>query len=89
MLDAVARFLSSLLQYAVLAASVIAALGTVGVQTTSLVAVLGSVALVIGLALQGSLSNFAAGEARLAIYAALEGAGIEIPFPQVVLHRAS
>lgn len=59
--EAVARFLAAMLQYAVLAAAVIAALDTVGVETTSLVAVLGSAALAVGLALQGSLSNFAAG----------------------------
>ncbi len=36
-------------------------LGVFGIQTTSLVAVLGAAGLAIGLALQGSLSNFAAG----------------------------
>jgi len=40
---------------------VIAALGQVGVQTTSFIAMLGAAGLAIGLALQGSLSNFAAG----------------------------
>lgn len=40
---------------------VIAALGRLGVQTTSLIAVLGAAGLAIGLALQGSLANFAAG----------------------------
>lgn len=40
---------------------VIAALSQVGIQTTSLVAVIGAAGLAIGLALQGSLSNFAAG----------------------------
>lgn len=59
--DAVARFLASLVQYGVLAAAVVAALGAVGVETTSLVAILGSAALAVGLALQGSLANFAAG----------------------------
>ncbi len=59
--EAVARFLGALVQYSVLAAAVIAALGTVGIETTSLVAILGSAALAVGLALQGSLSNFAAG----------------------------
>jgi small conductance mechanosensitive channel len=39
----------------------IAAIGALGVQTTSLLAVLGAAGLAIGLALQGSLSNFAAG----------------------------
>src|SRR5947199_159450 len=40
---------------------VIAALDTVGVKTTAVVAVLGAAGLAVGLALQGSLSNFAAG----------------------------
>ncbi len=58
---ALARFLGNILQYTVLAAAVIASLGTVGVQTTSLVAVFASAGLAIGLALQGSLGNFASG----------------------------
>lgn len=58
---AVARFLSSIGRYAVLAAAVIAALGAAGVETTSLVAMLASAGLAVGLALQGSLSNFASG----------------------------
>jgi small conductance mechanosensitive channel len=40
---------------------VLAALGKLGIQTTSFIAVLGAAGLAIGLALQGSLSNFAAG----------------------------
>jgi small conductance mechanosensitive channel len=40
---------------------VTAALDTVGIETTAVVAVLGAAGLAIGLALQGSLSNFAAG----------------------------
>lgn len=40
---------------------VIAALATAGVQTTSFIAVLGAAGLAVGLALQGSLANFAAG----------------------------
>lgn len=40
---------------------VLAAINQVGVQTTSLIAVLGGAALAVGLALQGSLANFAAG----------------------------
>ncbi len=39
----------------------IAALGNLGIQTTSIIAVLGAAGLAVGLALQGSLSNFAAG----------------------------
>lgn len=56
-----AGFLASMVRYAVLAATVIAALERMGVQTTSLVAVFASAGLAIGLALQGSLANFAAG----------------------------
>ncbi|WP_052548099.1 mechanosensitive ion channel family protein [Enhygromyxa salina] len=59
--EALARFLASIAQYLVLAATVIAALGHVGVETTSLVALLGTAGLAIGLALQGSLSHFASG----------------------------
>jgi small conductance mechanosensitive channel len=40
---------------------IVAAIGTLGVQTTSFVAVLGAAGLAVGFALQGSLSNFAAG----------------------------
>lgn len=40
---------------------VIASLDTIGIKTTAVVAVLGAVGLTVGLALQGSLSNFAAG----------------------------
>lgn len=59
--EALARFLSSIAQYCVLAAAVISALNRIGVQTTSLVALLASAGLAIGLALQGSLSSFASG----------------------------
>ncbi|MCO4746998.1 MAG: mechanosensitive ion channel [Proteobacteria bacterium] len=59
--EALKRFLASIAQYTVLAASVIAALGKVGVETTSLVAVFASAGLAVGLALQGSLSSFASG----------------------------
>lgn len=54
-------FISSLVYYLALAFVVIAALGQVGVQTASLVAILGAAGLAVGLALQGSLANFAAG----------------------------
>lgn len=59
--EALARFLGSIAQYTVLAAAVISALGRVGVQTTSLVAVFASAGLAVGLAMQGSLSSFASG----------------------------
>lgn len=59
--EALGRFLASIMRYAILAAAVIAALGRVGVESTSLVAILGAAGLAVGFALQGSLSNFAAG----------------------------
>ncbi|MCB9741391.1 MAG: mechanosensitive ion channel [Alphaproteobacteria bacterium] len=59
--ESLARFLGSIARYLLLAATVIAALQTVGIETTSLSVVLGSAGLAIGLALQGSLSNFASG----------------------------
>lgn len=54
-------FFNSLLYWALFAIVVIAALGQVGIQTASFVAILGAAGLAVGLALQGSLSNFAAG----------------------------
>lgn len=59
--EAVARFLSTMIQYAILAAAGIAALALVGIESTSFVALLGSAGLAVGLALQGDLSNFASG----------------------------
>ena len=54
-------FVSSIVYIALLAFVVIAALGQVGIQTTSFIAILGAAGLAVGLALQGSLANFAAG----------------------------
>ncbi|MBS7540260.1 mechanosensitive ion channel family protein [Ancylobacter lacus] len=54
-------FLSSLARYAVLVFVGIAVLQRFGIQTTSIIAVLGATSLAIGLALQGTLSNLAAG----------------------------
>jgi small conductance mechanosensitive channel len=55
------KFLHDLVYAVSMVAVVIATLDTVGVKTTALLAVLGAAGLAIGLALQGSLSNFAAG----------------------------
>lgn len=57
----VADFLSALVRYGILAFTLIAVLSRVGVQTASVIAVLGAAGLAVGLALQGSLANFAAG----------------------------
>ena len=54
-------FLSSLIYFATLAFVVIAVLSLFGIQTTSLVAILGAAGLAVGLALQGTLSHFASG----------------------------
>jgi small conductance mechanosensitive channel len=54
-------FLSSLVRYLVLIFTVIAVLNQFGVQTASLIALLGAAGLAIGLAMQGTLSNIAAG----------------------------
>ena len=54
-------FLGSVLRYAILAFTGLFILNTFGVQTTSIVAVIGAAGLAIGLALQGTLSNVAAG----------------------------
>lgn len=59
--EAVCRFVVSLVGTAVMVFAVIAALNAFGVQTTSFVAVIGAAGLAVGLALQGSLSNFASG----------------------------
>ncbi|MGP9557440.1 mechanosensitive ion channel family protein [Psychrobacter sp. AOP7-A1-24] len=57
----VASFLSRLLYGVLLVVVVLAALSKVGVQTTSVVAILGGAAVAIGLSLKDQLSNFAAG----------------------------
>jgi len=54
-------FFSSMLHGGLVIFIVIAAIGKLGVQTTSFVAVIGAAGLAVGLALQGSLSNFASG----------------------------
>ncbi len=53
--------IASILRYSILIISVVAALGSFGIETTSIIAVLGAAGLAIGLALQGTLSNVAAG----------------------------
>ena len=54
-------FVTNLAYTGLLVFVVIAALGQLGIQTTSIIAVIGAAGLAIGLALQGSLANFAAG----------------------------
>ncbi|RBP83146.1 mechanosensitive ion channel family protein [Marinomonas rhizomae] len=59
--QAVAGFASSILYALMFAGVTLMALGQVGVETTSFIAILGAAGLAVGLALQGSLSNFASG----------------------------
>jgi small conductance mechanosensitive channel len=59
--DTLEHFLGNLLYYTLMAAVLIATINQLGVETTSLLAVVGAAGLAIGLALQGSLSNFASG----------------------------
>lgn len=55
------RFIASVVRYVILTFTILAVLSQFGVQTTSLIAVFGAAGLAIGLALQGTLSNLAAG----------------------------
>jgi len=54
-------FVSNLAYWAMMMFVIIAAINQIGVQTTSLIAIMGAAGLAIGLSLQGSLANFAAG----------------------------
>jgi small conductance mechanosensitive channel len=58
---AVISFVGTLSYFLILVFAILAALAKFGIQTTSFVAVLGAAGLAVGLALQGSLSNFASG----------------------------
>jgi small conductance mechanosensitive channel len=59
--ETLVSFITSVSYVAIMAFVVIAAVGKLGVQTASFVALLGAAGLAVGLALQGSLANFAAG----------------------------
>ena len=56
-----ARFVGNVVYYALLAVVFVAALGQIGVDTTSLLAVVGTLGLAIGLAVKDNLANFASG----------------------------
>ena len=74
----VARFLESLIKIALYIVVVVAALGQLGVQTTSLLAMLGAAGLAIGLALQKSLADFAAGVLLLILRPYQVGDSVEV-----------
>jgi small conductance mechanosensitive channel len=71
--------LTSALRYAGFVLVLILVLGQLGIETTSLLAVLGAAGLAIGLALQGTLSNIAAGLMLLLLRPFRVGDFIEIP----------
>lgn len=91
-------FLSSAVYYLALTAVVLAVLSLFGIQTTSVIAVLGAASLAVGLALQGTLSNFAAGTMLLLFrpfrlgdwveVAGVAGSVQEIGLFSTVLHTA-
>ena len=59
--ETIASFLRNIIYYTLLIFVCIAALNKIGIETTSFVALIGAAGLAVGLALQGSLANFAAG----------------------------
>ncbi|MBC7908274.1 MAG: mechanosensitive ion channel [Rhodospirillaceae bacterium] len=70
-------FFASLARWALLAFTAVAVLERLGVQTTSVVAIMGAAGLAVGLALQGTLSNLAAGVMLLLFRPFKVGDGIE------------
>jgi len=52
-------FICNLVRMVLLVVVIIAAIGALGIETTSFIAIFGAAGLAVGLALQGSLSNFA------------------------------
>lgn len=57
----IVTFLSSAVRYGIVGFTILALLAQFGVETTSIIAVLGAVSIAVGLALQGTLSHFASG----------------------------
>lgn len=93
------KFVVSLTRIVLLVFVFIAALGTLGFETTSFVAIIGAAGLAVGFALQGSLSNFAVRPwVKIADYwdvlfditenvkLIFDREGISIPFPQQDVH---
>jgi len=77
--DATLRhFFSKIVRYAVLILVVIMVLGQFGVQTASIIAAIGAIGLAIGLALQGTLQNIAAGIMLLALRPFRIGESVEV-----------
>jgi len=77
--ETLARFFSNIVRYAILLLVFITVLGQFGVQTASIIAALGAAGLAIGLALQGTLQNIAAGIMLLVLRPFRVGESIETP----------
>lgn len=76
--------LASAVRYGILALVMVAALAQLGIQTASLLALLGAAGLAIGLALQGTLTNIAAGIMLLWLRPFRIGDFIEVPANNVI-----
>ncbi|PPI86413.1 small-conductance mechanosensitive channel MscS [Candidatus Pantoea edessiphila] len=74
----IADFLAGLIKYSIVACVVSAALSRIGIQATSIITVLGAASLAIGLSLQGSLSNLAAGVLLIIFYPFRSGEFVDI-----------
>jgi small conductance mechanosensitive channel len=72
------QFFSKLARYAILVLVVIMVLGQFGVQTASIIAAVGAIGLALGLALQGTLQNIAAGIMLLALRPLRVGEYVEV-----------
>lgn len=70
--------LARVVRVAIMAIAIVAALGRLGVQTASITALVGAAGLAIGLALQGTLSNVAAGLMLMLLRPFKVGQGVEI-----------
>ncbi len=77
--ETLARFFSNIIRYALLLLVFITVLGQFGVQTASIIAALGAAGLAIGLALQGTLQNIAAGIMLLVLRPFRVGETIQTP----------
>ena len=82
-------FVAGLARFSIIAFTIIAMLSKLGVQTTSFVVVLGAAGLAVGLALQGSLSNFASGVLLLTFRPFKKGDFIEAGGTSGSLHEIS
>jgi small conductance mechanosensitive channel len=71
-------FLAGIVYYLALAVVLIAVLGLFGIETTSLVAVVGAAGLAVGLALQGTLANFSSGVMLLVFRPFSKGDFVEV-----------